>query len=330
MTQSEISEFKKHLFEELPYESLLFNSETGAVRTILYLDKDLLDEPIRNEFILNEFQTTIENFEKETGIAASVSGMPYIRTWNSKVLTGEIGIFIGAALLVTSIIFFIFFRSFRATLISMSIVIIGVLWAFGFIGLFQFEITVLTALIPPLIIVIGIPNCIFLINKYQQEIRKHGNQALSLQRVITKIGNATLMTNVTTALGFSTFVILESDLLREFGILASVNILGIFLLSLFIIPITYSFLAPPKQKHLKHLHIGWIDKLVNWMSNIVKNHRIAVYFTTVGLLVVSIIGIYQIKVTGSRIEDLPKKTHFYRDIQFFEKRVWRHYAGRIP
>ncbi|MBT8300158.1 MAG: MMPL family transporter, partial [Maribacter sp.] len=187
------------------------------------------------------------------------------------------------------------------------------------LGLLQYEITVLTALIPPLIIVIGIPNCIFLINKYQQEVKKHGNQALSLQRVISKIGNATLMTNMTTASGFATFIITDSKLLKEFGIVASINILGIFIISLLIIPIVYSFMSLPKTKHLKHLNKKWIDGFVNKMENIVREKRIAVYITSILLLVVSIIGIYQIEISGSPIEDMPKKAGFFKDIRFFEK-----------
>jgi len=319
-TQDEIRAIKEHMFNDMPfYENFIFNSESGSVRTIIYLDKDILNTSVRNEFILNDLETLVANFETETELDVRVSGMPYIKTWNSKIVIDEIGNFILAALLVTSIIFFFFFRSFRATLISMCVVIIGVMWAFGVLGLFQYEITILTALIPPLIIVIGIPNCIFLINKYQQEVKKHGNQALSLQRVISKVGNATLMTNVTTALGFATFTILDSDLLKEFGIVASINILCIFLLSLLIIPIIYSFMSTPKNKHLKHLNKKWIDAFVNWMERVVRNHRIAVYIVSVSVLVLSIIGIYQIKITGSRIEDLPKDAKFFKDIRFFEE-----------
>ncbi|GMN11619.1 MMPL family transporter [Croceitalea sp. MTPC9] len=319
-TAEEVNTIKEHLFNDLPfYENLLFNKESGSVRMVVYMDKDILNEPVRNEFILNDLEGLVEDFEKETGLDVRVSGMPYIRTWNSKIIIDEIGIFILGALLVTSIIFFFFFRSFRATFISMFVVIIGVMWAFGILGLFKYEITILTALIPPLIIVIGIPNCIFLINKYQQEVKKHGNQALSLQRVISKIGNATLMTNVTTASGFATFIILDSDLLKEFGIVASINILCIFMLSLLIIPILYSFMPLPKTKHLKHLNKKWIDMFVNWMERIVRNNRIAVYITSVIVLVLSIIGIYQIEITGSRIEDLPKNTKFVNDVRFFEE-----------
>ena len=315
-----VQQIKQHLFENLPfYENLLFNKETGSIRTVIYMDRDILNEPVRNDFILNDLENLVLNFEQETGLNVYVSGMPYIRTWNSKIIIDEIGYFILAALLVTSLIFFFFFRSFRATFISMFVVIIGVMWAFGFLGLFQYEITILTALIPPLIIVIGIPNCIFLINKYQNEVQKHGNQALSLQRVISKIGNATLMTNVTTASGFATFMILDSDLLREFGIVASINIICIFILSLLIIPIVYSFMAMPKTKHLKHLNKKWIDLFVNWMERIVRHKRIAVYIVSIIVLVLSIIGIYQIEITGSRIEDLPKNASFFKDIRFFEK-----------
>ncbi len=318
-TKKEIDSLTNHLFKELPfYDNLVYNPESGTIQTVIYLDKDIMNTAVRNEFILNDLGDLVEDFEQETQMDVRVSGMPYIRTWNTKSIVDEIGLFIVGALLVTSIIFFFFFRSFRATFISMCVVIIGVMWAFGILGLLQYEITILTALIPPLIIVIGIPNCIFLINKYQQEVKKHGNQALSLQRVISKIGNATLMTNITTASGFATFIILDSDLLKEFGIVASINIIGIFILSLLIIPIIYSFMPLPKTKHLKHLNKKWMDIFVNWMENMVRNHRIAVYITTVAVLVLSIIGIYQMRITGSRIEDLPKKSHFYKDIQFFE------------
>jgi len=319
-TDEEVTAIKEHLFNDLPfYENLLFNKESGAVRMVAYMDRDIINEPIRNEFILNDLQDLVENFEKETGLDVHVSGMPYIRTWNSKIVVDEIGLFVLGALLVTSIIFFFFFRSFRATFISMLVVIIGVMWAFGILGLLKYEITILTALIPPLIIVIGIPNCIFLINKYQQEVKKHGNQALSLQRVISKIGNATLMTNVTTASGFATFIILDSDLLKEFGVVASINILSIFILSLLIIPILYSFMPLPKNKHLKHLNKKWIDMFVNWMERIVRNNRIAIYITFLIVLILSIIGIYQIEITGSRIEDLPKSSNFVKDVRFFEE-----------
>ncbi len=234
--------------------------------------------------------------------------------------------FVIVAALVTTLIFFFFFKSYRATFISMVVVVIGVMWAFGILGLFGFEITVLTALIPPIVIVIGVPNCIFLINKYQHEVKKHGNQARSLQRVITKIGNATLMTNMTTALGFATFTLTNSKLLIEFGLVAAVNIMLLFILSLFVIPILYSYMSLPKQKHLAHLNRNWMNGFIDWMEKVVRQQRIVVYFASVVALMMSIIGIYQIKLSGTIIDDLPKKANFYQDIRFFESQM----SGVMP
>ena len=319
-TLQEVDSIVQYLFNNLPfYDNLIYNKKSRTIRTVMYMDKDIINTSVRKDFVLKDMMRLVNRFEKETGLDVRISGMPYVRTMNSQNIIDEIGKFILAALGVTSLIFFFFFRSVRATVISMFVVIIGVMWAFGVLGLLQYEITVLTALIPPLIIVIGIPNCIFLINKYQQEVKKHGNQALSLQRVISKIGNATLMTNVTTASGFATFIITDSKLLKEFGIVASINILGIFILSLLIIPIVYSFMSLPKTKHLKHLNKKWIDAFVNWMEGIVRKRRISVYITSIALLVLSIIGIYQIDISGSPIEDMPKNADFFKDIRFFEE-----------
>ena len=326
-TDKEVLEIKKQLFEKLPfYDNLLYNKETGTLQTAIYIKKEIINTKARRAFIFNYLKPTIEKFEKETGLNVRVSGMPYIRTLNAKNIKDEMQLFVGGALAITALIFFFFFRSFRATFITLFVVIIGVIWAFGFIGWFGYEITVLSALIPPLIIVIGVPNAVFLINKYQQEIKKHGQQAKALQRVITKIGNATLMTNITTASGFATFVFVDSKLLREFGVLASVNIISIFILALLIVPVLYSFMPLPKKKHLSHLETKWIENVVNWMEKMVKSRRITVYFATVILIIASIIGVYKIRVSGSLIEDMPKRMEFYKDIKFFEKE----FGGIMP
>jgi predicted RND superfamily exporter protein len=326
-TTEEVLEIKKQLFEKLPfYDNLLFNKETGTLQTAIYIKKEIINTPARRDFIFDKLIPTIEKFEKENNLDVRISGMPYIRTLNAQNIQDEIILFVLGALGITAIIFFLFFRSFRATFITLLVVLIGVTWAFGFIGLFRYEITVLSALIPPLIIVIGVPNAVFLINKYQQEIKKHGQQAKALQRVISKIGNATLMTNITTASGFATFVFVKSDLLREFGILASVNIISIFILALLIIPIIYSFMPLPKKKHLNHLERKWIENVVDWMERTVKEQRITIYIASVVIIILGIIGVYQIRVSGSLIEDMPKSMEFYKDIKFFEKE----FGGIMP
>ena len=315
-----LATIKNDLFHKMPfYEGLLFNDKNGTIRSVIYMDKKVVNTPQRKTFILQNFIPKIEAFEKATGIDLRVSGMPYIRTLNAKTIVDEISLFIGAALGITSLIFFFFFRSFRTTLISICIVIVGVMWSFGFLGLLGYEITVLTALVPALIIVIGVPNCIFLTNKYHQECRIHGNQAKALVRVLTKVGTATFITNLTTSFGFATFIVTNNELLKEFGIVTSVNILALFLLCLFVIPILYSYMPIPKERHLVHLERNYVVTFMEWIQRTVKSNRFAVYTVAITVFALSVFGLFQMRISGSLIEDMPKKSAFFNDIVFFEK-----------
>jgi uncharacterized protein len=325
--QNYLSNTKVNLLNNLPfYEGLLFNKDTGAIRSAIYINKKIVNTKARKDYVLNTLIPEIEKFEMQTGLDLHTSGMPYIRTLNAKTIIDEIGLFIGAALGITGLLFFFFFRSFRATIISLIIVIIGVMWSFGLLGLLGYEITVLTALVPTLVIVIGIPNCIFLINKYHQEYAKHANKAKALQRVITKTGTATLMTNLTTAFGFATFIATNNVLLTEFGVVTSVMILLLYVLCILVLPVFFSYIPAPIPRHLGHLEREYLTSFFKWIVNTVKYNRLGVYIVALCMLIIGIVGIHKMRISGSIIEDMPKKTAFFEDIRFFEKE----FAGVMP
>lgn len=234
--------------------------------------------------------------------------------------------FVGLAALITAILLFMFFKSFRVMSISLLVVIIGVIWSLGTLSLFDFKLTALMGLIPPLIIVIGVPNCVFLLNKYHNEYRLHGNKIKALTRVIQKVGNATFMTNATTAMGFGTFIFTSSSMLNEFGIVASINIICVFFLSLIIVPCLFSFIAPPEEKHVKHLDRTWLGKVVDFLISVVNNHRPTTYVVTVLVVCASVFGITKIQTTGNIVDDLPKGDKIITDLNFFEQ----NFAGVMP
>ena len=82
----------------------------------------------------------------------------------------------------------------------------------------------------------------------------------------------------------------------------------------------------PKDRHLEHFNRRWVGGFVNWIERMVKEHNIAIYFTSVAVLAISIIGIFQIRISGSLIEDMPKDTEFFKDIRFFEQE----FSGIMP
>ena len=313
-------------YSKQPFYKGLINSNDNKVSTLLIsLDNIVMKSASRKELIFS-IKDLVDAYSDEFQTKVHYSGLPYIRTVDSIKIKEEISLFIIFTLLITSLILFLFFRSFKAVISSMIVVILGVVFSFGTIAILNYEVSVLMALIPPVLIVIGIPNCIFLINKFHNEFKRTQNKDNALRKMVQKIGNITLLTNLTTASGFAAFMLTNSETLQEFGLIASINILFIFLLSLFIIPIYFSFASPPKYRHTKHLDKIWINKLVERLVFLVQFRRKQIYFITSILIVFGVFGILNIKTTGNLTDELPKEGDLYKDLKFFES----NFGGVMP
>ena len=324
-TQEELDSIRA-IINSLPfYDGVIINKETGALLIPVTLDKDLVNSAQRKE-IVYAVRDKVRDFEEKYNIKVKFSGLPYIRTGITVLLKSEMKWFTIAAALLAAIIMYMFFRSLRVVVVSLTIVAIGVIWSVGSISMFGYLITGLSGIIPPLIIVIGITNCIYLLNKYHQEFASHGNKTKALTRVVQKIGSATFMTNATTAIGFATFILTKSQVLIEFGIIASLNIMLVFVVSILIIPIVFSALPPPKPRHLKHLDYKLISKVLDGFAVVVNHHRPYVYVATAILLVVGLFGITKMQTTGNLTDDLPKNDPARVDLVFFEE----HFGGVMP
>jgi uncharacterized protein len=314
------------IFKSLPfYKKLLYNDESNTYLIAITVNKDKMLSKEREKMV-KEIQKIGKQFEKEENVTLHYSGLPYIRVVTAMIIKSELYLFSALALMICIVVLFLFFRSFKAVFFPVMVVLIGVIWSLGTLGLLGFKITILSGMIPSLLIVIGIPNSIYMMNKFHHEFVKHGNKVKALQRVIVKIGNATFLTNLTTALGFATFIIVKSDLLKQFGIVASLNIMGLFVLSLILIPVIFSFIKTPSSRHVRHLEYKVITRLIAWFINATQKHRKWVYATTVIILVLGIWGMTLMKSSGYVVDDIPKDNPIYTDLKFFEK----NFNGLMP
>ncbi|MCF8235978.1 MAG: MMPL family transporter [Bacteroidales bacterium] len=324
-TQQELDSLKTIIYDQPFYEGLLMNTKTGVSLVAITLDKEMLNTKNRVDLVY-EIKNKFEQFSREHDIDIYYSGLPYIRTLISKKVEDELQFFIYLALIIASVILLIFFRSIKAVFFTMLIVIISVVWVMGTISLLGYKITMLTGILPPLLIVIVVENCIFLLNKYHTEYRSHGNKIKALSRVVQRIGNANFLTNTTTAVGFAAFIVTGNKILVEFGLVASLNIMFAYLLTLFLIPIFFSYLKPPKPRHIKHLESSLAQRIINWVVHIVQHHRNKVYLTALVVLIIGIYGITKLETTGNIVDDIPKQDPLYQDLLFIEK----HFDGVMP
>ncbi len=324
-TQEELDEYVTE-FKRLPfYRKLVYNDETNTYLLAITVNKDKMASKER-EALVEGIQEVCHKFEQKEDVKLHYSGVPYIRVVNSIKIKRELYMFSVLALVICIVVLFLFFRSFKAVFVPVLIVIMGVIWAMGMLSLFGYKITLLSGMIPPLLIVIGIPNSIYMLNKFHHEYVSHGNKIKALQRVIIKIGNATFLTNLTTASGFATFIIVKSDILRQFGIIASLNILGLFVLSLLLIPIIFSFIGAPSSRHVGHLDNKMVSGIIRQLMHITQNYRRLVYFTAIGVIAVSIYGISLMRSSGYMLDDIPEDDPVYVDLKFFES----NFNGLMP
>ncbi|HON51735.1 MAG TPA: MMPL family transporter [Bacteroidales bacterium] len=324
-TQQQLDSISRELIQQKLYQGFLFNDTSHVYLIALTINKKVLDSPARESLIQN-IEDTFNSFAHQNYDKVFYTGLPYIRTKISLKLRSELTMFILFAALVCALILFVFFRSFKIVAFSMLVVGVGVIWVMGWMGIFGYDITILNALLPPLIIVITVPNCVFFLNKYHQEYAIHGNKIKALQRVVRKIGNAIFLSNLTTAAGFATFVITDSELLQQFGIIAFIGIICVFIFSLTLIPIIFSFVSPPNQRNLKHLENKFLQKVIASISHLVAHKRNYIYGGAITIFIVAIIGISQIISTGYMVDDLPHDDPILTDLQFVEK----HFNGVLP
>lgn len=322
--EKSIDSIKREIKNNPLFEGLLYNSENNVSLMMVAIDEGFITDQTKSNVII-QLEELAKDYEPYFG-KARFAGMPHMRVIIGKRVMAEMFIFVGILILVTSLLMYFFFRSFRVIFICILVVTVAVIWSMGTIAVLDFNITILMALIPPLMIVIGIPNCIFLFTKFHQEVREHGNKILAISRVIKKIGTATFLTNFTTALGFLTFVTTNSPKLMEFGVTAAINIMMIFVLCLCILPIIVSLSKTPKKRHLDHLERKMAVGLLNSLVHITVYHRKWIYLTTLGLIVFSVFGMLQIKATGNLTGDLPENHQILTDFNF----VQDNFGGSIP
>lgn len=324
-TQSSLDS-EKSVFENLPfYRNLLYNAETNSYLMGVSVNKDTINSKSRSRLIEDILQQ-VQLFEKKTNTTVYNSGLPFIRTTIGNRIKNEMSWFLIGSMGLLVVTLLLFFRSVSATIMSLLVVSMGVVWSLGTIVLMGYKITLLTALIPPLVVVIGIPNCIYFLNKYHTAYREVNDKEKALITMVGRMGIVTLFCNIAAAIGFAVFALTHSDLLKEFGAVAGINIMVLFLISLVFIPAVLSYLPSPKAKHTRYLDNAFLEKILLRIEKWAFHHSAWVYGITAVVTVFAIFGMLRIKSEGFIVDDLPKNDKVYTDLKWFEK----NFGGVMP
>jgi hypothetical protein len=324
-TQDVLDSLLQVALDQRIYAEQIINTKNGATMMLVSVKKEVMNSPKRvgmTDALLSQGA----RFEGKTNIKLHYAGLPFIRTVVASALKREMNIFLIASAVVTGLIMFVFFRSFRAVLFSMIIIGILVVWVMGTIVLFGFKITLLSGLIPPVVVTIGVTNAIYLLNKYHLEFAKTEDKREAITVVVRKMGLAMFLTNLTVAIGFLTLLSTDITILREFGIVAGINIMALFLVSLIMIPSVFYWLPVPTEKHLRHLNFPIMGAFLRAVDIMVHRRRIWIYGLSIFTAILALYGISQLKSVSYMVDDVPEQSQVKKDLKFFEA----NFSGFLP
>ena len=324
-TQPELDSLHALFLDMKFYQGLLYNDETKASLMVIVLDDKVMDSEERVTLI-QDIQRRTEQFGAEVGAEAHLGGLPYVRTEMATSVKSELVMFTVVAFLVTAILILLFFRSFSTLAIAILFIAIGVIVMFGVSGFLGYKINLLTGTLPPLLVVIGVQNAVYLINKYHEEYRKHKNKAKALSRIISRVGVATFLINFTTAVGFGTFYFTKTQILEQYGVVSFITINLVFFINIIGIPALYSFLPVPSDKQVAHLDNGGINKFLDWVKFLVFNRKRRIYFWFIAITVLSATFVIRLHPLAYMVDDVPKSSKMYKDMQYFQD----NFKGILP
>lgn len=316
----------RDVFMSLPfYRGLMYNAQSHAYLMAVRINKEVLASKERS-VVIAAIQHAANQFAAATKSQVHLSGLPLIRTVVADRIQAEMKVFLIGSLALSVLMLLFFFRSVSTTLLSLSVVLIGVVWSVGIMQLMGYQISLLTALIPSLVVVIGIPNCIYFINKYHSNYIQTGNKEQSLIDMVSKMGVVTLFCNITAAIGFAVFALTRSAILKEFGAVAGISILLIFVVSFILLPAVLSILPAPRSRELNYLHSKWIHRLLARLEHWVFHFKKPILYITAIIVCISIVGIFKLQTLTRIVDDLPKDDIIYKDLKFFEN----NFKGVMP
>jgi predicted RND superfamily exporter protein len=324
-TQIQIDSGKAVLLGLPFYEGLLYNSKTNTWLTAVHVNKAVMNSA-RRLATVGAITSLVDSFGAATGLDMRYSGLPLIRTKMARKVSTETTWFLLASVCILSLILLLFFRSAGAMLLSLAVVIIGVIFSLGTMDLLGYKITLLNALTPTLVVVIGIPNCIYFMNKYHTAYRDTGDKHEALIVMIGRMGIVTLFCNLTAAIGFGVFALTRSTILNEFGVVAGINIMLLFVISFILIPVVLSFLPAPRPAHMRYLRNRYLSAILKRLEIWTLHHQRPIYVLTILVIGISVAGMLRLRSEGFIVDDLPQKDRLYADLKFFEK----NFKGVMP
>lgn len=316
LTQKQIDEIRNYIFKYSIFTNNLISEDGTITSIILEVDESFNDHPGRLK-IMKDIENIIDNSNwdwYETGI-------PVLRTKYVQYMIGDFIKFFPPVTIILFLVLYMMFKSMKIVLLPILTVFISVIWILGLMSLFDFSINIITYIVPTLVMIVGVADSVHILIKYNQDIKISNNTKISIKKTIQGIGNAILLTSLTTSIGFLSLLSTNIVMIKEFGFLVAIGVLIAFLVSIFLIPpllILMDNTYPLKTKSSKK---GIRYYILKRIVEVNKNHHFIILIISSIFIALFIYFASKVESNSALLDDLSSGNELFDDMKFTEENM---------
>ncbi len=228
-----------------------------------------------------------------------LAGVPMVNVYTTKYMGGDLARLMPLVIVLVIVVMWFAFRTIKGALIPLAVVLVSIVWTLGVMAMVGRPLTLMTSVMPIILVAIGIADGIHVITEYQLKWARHRDRDQAIVATMRAMGAPVIFTSLTDMAGFGSLAISSVASIRDFGIFTSVGVLAALIFSLTFIPAMLKLMEPPHGRSLVTAG-GRVTQFLERIGQIAIQHRRWVVIATVAASAVAALMLPRIQV-GSRM-----------------------------
>jgi uncharacterized protein len=254
-----------------------------------------------------------------------VAGRSVGQTYYVGLMKSELEFFTIASFILLVLFLILAFRSWWGILLPVIVIVISVIWTLGIMAILGKPINLVLTVLPTIIFVVGMSDVIHIVSKYIEELRKGTSKIPALKITIREVGIATLLTSITTAVGFLTLYSSRVGPIKDFGLYVAMGVMVTFVLSFLVLPSMFALIPAPRISRKRSEGTFWSKTLRKSFLWTIRNQA-KVGWISFAVLICSLAGMSYLQVNNYLLEDLKDDDPMNQSFMFFDE----HFSGVRP
>ena len=302
-----------YLFRSPEYRDLLVSSDRTAIAIAAFNEPGLTNS--QKDLLLDSISQRMHALQFEE---AHLTAKIRVEREYDHEITRNLKKYLVISLVLISLVMYFLFRSVKAIVLPLVIIVLTLIWVLSFIALTGHALDIISSLLPPILAAICMSDVVHITTHYIEQLRAGLPKKEALDKTYREIGRATFYTCCTVAAGFVSLGITNIIPIRNFGFFAAAGIFAGFFITFFLLYDYYASSPAPERAADTGKGQAW-ERMLSRCFLFVLRHRKAVLVSLFLLGLASVFYASRIQVNSSLLDEIPKNNPVLNDYRFMEK-----------